>query len=165
MCVYHKTCFKCSAKPIFFFFPLLLCSLTSLALHASKSSILFGRIQTLGGLLKRKKRQGKDARLSLPLTEVVKSSVLSFQPFGIPRPSSPKPRIRLGKRQANLFLLILILHQSILSLVSLLVLFLFPPLSLSFTLLFVPGSQHRFTLTTYSYLNFMSNSQRLCAAK
>ena len=57
-----------------FFFPLLLL-FTFLALNAAKSSISFGRIKPIqkpGGLLRWKVRLGKDARLSLPLTEVMK---------------------------------------------------------------------------------------------
>ena len=56
------------------FFPLLLL-FTFLALNAAKSSIFFGRIKPIqkpGGLLRWKVRLGKDLRLSLPLTEVMK---------------------------------------------------------------------------------------------
>ena len=53
-----------------------------------------------GGLLKWKQRLVKDARLSLPLTEVMKTDRLTSPLLDAPRQSSPWPRRRHGRRLA-----------------------------------------------------------------
>ena len=55
-----------------------------------------------GGLLRWRKRLVKDARLSLPLTEVMKIARLTSPPLDAPRQSSPRPRLRHGRRLALL---------------------------------------------------------------
>ena len=83
-----------------------------LALNAAKSSISFGRIkpsfslQALlkpGGLLRWKKRLVKNARFLLPLTEKMKIARLTFSLLDVPRQSSPRPRLRHGRRLGFLF--------------------------------------------------------------
>ena len=56
-----------------------------------------------GGLLKWKVRLEKDARLSLPLTEVMEIARLTSPLLDAPRQSSPRPRLRHGRRFALLF--------------------------------------------------------------
>ena len=67
-----------------------------------------------GGLLKWRGRLVKDARLSLPLTEVMKIARLTSSLLDAPRQSSPRPRRRHGRRLALLFHLNLILNLYIL---------------------------------------------------
>ena len=55
-----------------------------------------------GGLLRWKKRSVKDAGLLLPLTEVMKIARLTSPLLGAPRLSSPRPRLRHGRRLALL---------------------------------------------------------------
>ena len=50
-----------------------------------------------------KKRLVKDARLSLPLTVVLKIARLTSPLLDAPRQSSPRPRLRHGRRLALLF--------------------------------------------------------------
>ena len=79
---------------------------TSLALNAAKSSILWAASNALlkpGGLLRWKVWLVKDARLSLPLTEVMKIARLTSPLLDAPRQSSPRPRLRHGRRLALLF--------------------------------------------------------------
>ena len=56
-----------------------------------------------GGLLRWKGRLVKDARLSLPLTEVMKIAKLSSPLLDAARQSSPRPKLRHGRRLALLF--------------------------------------------------------------
>ena len=56
-----------------------------------------------GGLLWWKKRLVKDARLLLPLTEVMKTARLISLLLDAPRQSLPRPRMRHGRRLALLF--------------------------------------------------------------
>ena len=60
-------------------------------------------ILKLDGLLRWKKRLVKDATLSLPLTEVMKIARLTSPLLDPPRQSSPRPRLRHGRRLALLF--------------------------------------------------------------
>ena len=79
---------------------------TSLALNAAKSSISFGHIKRHSKawwLLRRKVRLVKNARLSLPLTELRKIARLTSPLLDAPRQSSPKPMLRHGRRLALLF--------------------------------------------------------------
>ena len=55
------------------------------------------------GLLRWKVRLVKDARLSLPLTEVMKIARLTSPLLDAPRQSSPRPRLRHGRRLALVF--------------------------------------------------------------
>ena len=78
---------------------------TSLTLNAAKSSILSAASNALlkpGGLLRWKVRLVKDARLSLPLTEVMKIARLTSPLLDTPRQSLPRPRLRHGRRLALL---------------------------------------------------------------
>ena len=84
---------------------------TSLALNAAKSSIPFGRIKRPpkpGGLLRWNKQLVKDARLLLPLTEVMKIARLTSPLLDVPHLSLP--RLNHGKRLALLFHLSLTLN-------------------------------------------------------
>ena len=56
-----------------------------------------------GGLLRWKKRLVKDARLLLPLTEVMKIARLTSPLLDAPCQSLPRPRLRHGRRLALLF--------------------------------------------------------------
>ena len=79
---------------------------TSLALNAAKSSIPFGRIKRhpkAWWSAEVKVRLVKDARLSLPLTEVMKIARLTSPLRDAPRQSSPRPRLRHDRRLALLF--------------------------------------------------------------
>ena len=55
-----------------------------------------------GGLLRWKKQLVKDAGLSLPLTEMMKIARLTSPLLDAPRQSSPRPRLRHGRRLALL---------------------------------------------------------------
>ena len=86
---------------------------TSLTLNAAKSSILSAASNALlnpGALLRWKKRLVKDARLSLPLTEVMKIARLTSPLLHAPRQLSPRPRLKHGRRLALLFHLSLTLN-------------------------------------------------------
>ena len=63
-----------------------------------------------GGLLRWKKWLVKDARLLLLLTEVMKIARLTSPLLDTPRQSSPRPRLRHGRRPALLFHLTLTLN-------------------------------------------------------
>ena len=63
-----------------------------------------------GGLLRWKVWLVKDARLLLPLTEVMKIARLTSPLLDAPRQSSPRPRLRHGRRLALLFHLSLTLN-------------------------------------------------------
>ena len=79
---------------------------TSLALNAAKSSIFLATSNAIlkpGGLLRWKVRLVKDTSLLLPLTEVMKIARLTSPPLEALRQSSPKPRLRHGRRLALLF--------------------------------------------------------------
>ena len=117
-----------------------------------------------GGLLRWNKRLVKDARLSLPLTEVMKIDRLTSLLLDAPRQSSPRPRLRYGRRLALLFHLGLTLNlYTLFFALSLALPPRLPPL-LTFLTVLLPGNQLRFMpLTrdlTYSFL-----SQRPCAAE
>ena len=97
-----------SAAPLF----------TSLALNAAKYSILSAASNAIlkpGGLLRWKKRLMKDARLLLPLIEVMKIARLTSPLLDAPRQSLPRPRPRHGRRPALLFHLGLTLNLYTLS--------------------------------------------------
>ena len=104
-----------------------------------------------GGFLKWKMRLTKDVRLLLPLIEVMKIVRLTSLPLDMPHPSSPKPRLKYGRRHGRLSLSLpnLTLSQSIFSSVLLLAHFphLLPLLTSSSVLL--PESQHRSTPATW----------------
>ena len=79
---------------------------TSLALNAAKSSISFGRIKRHPKAWWSAKVKGavsKDARLLLPLTEVMKIARLTYPLLDAPRQLSPRPRLRHSRRLALLF--------------------------------------------------------------
>ena len=68
-----------------------------------------------GGLLRWKKRLVKDARLSLPLTEVMKIARLTSPLLDAPCQSLPRPRQRHGRLLALLFYIGLTLNLYTLS--------------------------------------------------
>ena len=113
-----------------------------------------------GGLLRSKKRLVKDAKLSLPLKEVMKIARLTSLLLDAPRRSSPRPRLRHGRRLAPLFHLNLCTLFFALSLALLLRL---SPLLTSPTIL-LPGNRLRSTPTTWDP-TFPFLSQRLCVAE
>ena len=102
----------------------------------------------------------KDARLSLPLTEVIKIARLSSLLLDAPRQSSPRRRLKHGRRLALLF------HpnqtQKLYTLFFSLSLALLPPLLISPTVL-LPGNRLRSTPLTLDP-TFPFLSQRPCVA-
>ena len=95
-----------------FLFPLLLLSLPlwlwmrpNLPFFSAASNVILKP----GGLLRWKVRLVKDARLLLPLTEVMKIARLTSLLLDAPRQSLPRPRLRHGRRLALLSHLGLIL--------------------------------------------------------
>ena len=117
---------------------------TSLALNAAKSSIPFGRIKRppkawwSAGV---ESAVSERCRLLLPLTEVMKIARLTSPLLDAPRQSSPRPRLRHGRRLALSF------HQN--QTLNLYTLFLalslahLPSLLISQTVL-LPGNRLRF---------------------
>ena len=88
-----------------FLFPLLLLSLPLWPRMRSNLPFLSATSNTIlnpSSLLRWKKRLVKDARLSLPLTEVIKIARLTSSLPDAPRQSSPRPRLRHGRRLALL---------------------------------------------------------------
>ena len=137
----YSSFFLCSAAALFI----------SLALNPAKSSILSvasNAILKPGGLLRWKVRLVKDARLSLPLTEMIKIARLTFPFLDAPRQSSPRPRLMHGKRLALFF------HpnqtRKLYTLFSAISLALFPRLLplLTFLTVLLPGNRLRSTLLT-----------------
>ena len=94
-----------------------------------------------GGLLRWKKQLVKDARLLLPLTEVMKIARLTSLLLGAPRQSLPRPRRRHGRRLA--LLLHLNLTVNLYTLLFVLSLAHLPPFLTSPTVL-LPGNRFRF---------------------
>ena len=70
----------------------------NLPFHSAASNALLKP----GGLLRWNKRLVKDARLSLPLTEVMKIARLPSPLLDAPRQSLPRPRLKHGRRLALL---------------------------------------------------------------
>ena len=116
----------------------------------------------LSGLLRWKVRLVKDARLSLPLTEVMKIARLTSPPLDAPRQSSP--RWRHGRRLALLFHLNLTLNlYTLFFALSLAHPPRLPPL-LTFLTVLLPGNRLRsMPLTCDPTFPFLS--QRLCVAE
>ena len=86
---------------------------TTLALNAAKSSIPFGRIKRppkAWWSAEVEQAVSERLRLSLPLTEVMKTARLTSPLLDAPRQSSPRPRLRHGRRLALLFHLNLTLN-------------------------------------------------------
>ena len=118
---------------------------TSLTLNAAKSSIPFGRIKRLPKTwwsAEVEQAVVKDARLSLPLTEVMKIDRLTSSLLDAPRQSVP--RLRHGSRLALLFHLGLTLN--LYTLFFALSLALLPRLSslLTFLTVLLPRNRFRF---------------------
>ena len=85
----------------------------------------------------------KDARLSLPITEVIKIARLTSPLFDAPRQSSPRPRLRHDRRLALLFHLNLTLNlYTLFFALSLALLPRLPPLLTSPTVV-LPGNRLR----------------------
>ena len=118
-------------------------------------------LQKPGGLLRWKKRLVKDARLSLPLTEVMKIARLTSPLLDAPRQSLPRPRLRHGRQLALLFHLNLTLN--LYTLFFALSLALLPPLLIFLTVL-LPGNRLQLMLLTRG-LTFLFLSQRPCVAE
>ena len=117
-----------------------------------------------GSLLKWKMRLVKDARLLLPLTEVMKIARLTSPLLDAPRQSSPKLRLRHGRRLALLFHLGLTLNLCTFSFALLLAhLSRLPPL-LAFLTVLLPGNRLR-SMPLTCHLIFLFLSQRLCVAQ
>ena len=96
-----------------------------------------------GGLLRWKVRLVKDARLLLPLTEVMKIARFTSSLLNAPRQSLPRPRLRHGRRLALLFHLNLTLDlYTLFSALSLALLPRLPPL-LTFQTVLLPGNRLR----------------------
>ena len=103
----------------------------------------------------------KDARLSLPLTEVMKIARLTSPLLDAPRQSLPRPRLRHGRRLALFFHLNLTLNRY--TLFFALSLAHLPPLLTSTTVL-IPGNRlQSMPLTCDPTFPFLS--QRLCVAE
>ena len=137
---------------------------TSLTLNAAKSSFFSAASNAIlkpGGLLRWKVSLVKDPRLSLPLTEVMKIARLTSPLLDAPRQSSPRPRLRHGRRLALLFHVNSTLNLSTLffalSLAHLL------PLLTSPTVL-LPGNRLRSTPLTCDP-TFLFLSQRPCVVE
>ena len=106
----------------------------------------------------------KDARLLLPLTEVMKIGRLTSLLLNAPRQSLPRPRLRHGRQLAILFHLGLTLNlYTLLFAISLALLPRLLPLLTSQTVL-LPGNRLRFMPLTCD-LTFPSLSQTPCAAE
>ena len=106
----------------------------------------------------------KDARLLLPLTEVMKIARLTSSLLDAPRQSSPRPRLRHGRRLALLFHINLTLNLC--TLFFALTLALLPCLLplLIFPTVLLPGNRHRsMPLTCDPTFPFLS--QRPCVAE
>ena len=119
---------------------------TSLGLNAAKSSIPFGHIKRPSKAwwsAEVEQAIGESARLLLPLTEVMKIARLTSPLLDAPRQSSPRPRLRHGRRLALLFHLNLTLNlYTLFSILSLAFLPRLPPL-LTFPTVFLPGNRFR----------------------
>ena len=117
-----------------------------------------------GGLLRWKVQSVKDARLSLPLTEVMKIARLTSPLLDAPRQSSPKPRLRHSRRLALLFHLNLTLNlYTLFFALSLAHLPRVHPL-LTFPTVLLQGNRRRST-PPYEDPTFPSLSQRPCVAE
>ena len=117
---------------------------TSLALNAAKSSIPFGRIKHPSKTwwsLRWEVPLVKDARLSLPLTEVMKIARLTSPLLDVPRQSSPRPKLRHGRRFALLSHLGLTLNLCTLFFALSLALFPRLPPLLIFPTVLLPGNR------------------------
>ena len=117
-----------------------------------------------GGLLWWNKRLVKDARLLLPVTEVMKIDRLTSLLLDAPRQSLPRPSLRHGRRLALLFHLGLTLNlYTLFFALSLTLLPRLPPL-LTFLTVLLPGNRLRsMPLTRDRTFPFLS--QRPCAAE
>ena len=103
---------------------------TSLALNTTNLPFLSAASNALlkpGGLLRWKVRLLKDARLSLPLTKVMKIARFTSLLLDAPRQSLPRPRLRHGRRLA------LLIHLNLCTLFFAISLALLPRLALLLT--------------------------------
>ena len=117
-----------------------------------------------GGLLRWKVRLVKDARLLLPLTEVMKIARLTLLLLDAPRQSSPRPRLRHGRQLALLSHLNLTLNLCTLFFAISLALLPRLPLLLTSPTALLPGNRLQFMpLTCDPTFSFLS--QRLCTAE
>ena len=125
------------------------------------TSAVLNDILKPGGMLWWKEWLVKDARLSLPLTEVMKIARLTSPLLDAPRQSSPTPKLKHGRRLSLLF------HpnqtQKLYTLFFALSLAPLPPLLISLTVL-LPGNRLRsMPLTRDPTFSFLS--QRPCVAE
>ena len=114
-----------------------------------------------GSPMKWKERLVNDASLSLPLTEAMKIARLTSLLLDSPRQSSPRPRLRHGRRLALLFHLNL--TQKVYTVFSALSPALLPPLLISPTVL-LPGNRLQSMPLTWDP-TFPFLSQRPCVAE
>ena len=117
-----------------------------------------------GGLLRCKVQSVKHARLSLPLTEVMKIARLTSPLLDAPRQSSPRPRRRHGRRLALLFYLNLTLNLYTLFFALLLAHLPRVPLLLTFPTVLLQENRLRST-PPYEDPTFPFLSQRPCVAE
>ena len=117
-----------------------------------------------GGLLRWKERLVNDAKLLLPPTEVMKIARLASPLLNTPCQSSPRPKLRHGRRLALFFQLNLALNlYTLFFALSLALLPCLPPLLTSPTVL-LPGNRRRsMPLTCDPTFPFLS--QRHCVAE
>ena len=113
-----------------------------------------------GDPLKWKKQLVKEVRILLPLTEVIKIVRLTSPLHGMPRQSSPRPRLRHGRRLA----LLSHLNLCILSFVRSLALRSHLPTLLTSPTIPLPWSRHRSSPPTWD-LTFVSLSKMPCVAE
>ena len=130
-----------------FLFPLLLLSLP--LCHRMQPNLPFlsaasNAILKPGGLLRWKKRLVKDARLLLPLTEVMNIAKLTSPLLDAPRHLLPRTRLGHGRRLALLCHLSLTLNLCTFFFVLLLALLLRLPPHLTFLTVLLPGNRLRF---------------------
>ena len=117
-----------------------------------------------GDLLRWKKQLVKDARLLLPLTEVMKIARPTSPLLDAPRQSLPRPRLRHGRRLALLSDRGLTLNLYTLSFtLSLALLPCLPPL-LTFLTVLLPGNRLR-SMPLTGDPTFLFLSQRPCVAE
>ena len=133
-------------------FPMLLLSLSlwrRMRPNPPFLSAVSNSILNPGGLLRWKKRLVKDATHSLPLTEVMKIAGLTSPLPDVLHLSSPRPKLRHGRRLTLLFRLNLTLNLFTLSFIlSLALLPRVPPLLASPTVFRFPGTRLLSTLPT-----------------
>ena len=114
--------------------------------------------------MKWKKRLVKEAKLSLPLTEVMKVARLTSPLPDVHRLLSPRPKLRHGRRLAHLSRPNLTLNLYTLFFALLLALLSYLPPLLIFPTVFLPGNRLRYSPIIWD-ITFPSLSQRVCVTE